>query len=62
MITVWLDPNNWKKEKLPQQAKCQEKDRIYQSLLIHYVRKHIAFDEVEYRDIPEFINSSINCC
>ena len=60
MITVWLDPNNWKKEKLPQQAKCQEKDRIYQSLLIHYVRKHIAFDEVEYRDIPKFINSSIN--
>ena len=60
MITVWLDPNNWKKEKLPEKTKPAEKDRIYQSLLIHYVRKHIPFDEVEYRDIPEFIDSSIN--
>ena len=60
MITVWLDPNNWKKEKLPEKTKPAEKDRIYQSLLIYYVREHIPFDEVEDRDIPEFIDSSIN--
>ena len=60
MITVWLDPNNWKKENLPEKTKPAEKDRIYQSLLIHYVQNHIPFPEIEYRDIPEFTNSSIN--
>ena len=60
MITIWLDPNNWKKEKLPEERRPAVKDRIYQSLLVYYVRNHIPFDEVEYRDIPEFINSSIN--
>ena len=60
MITVWLDPNNWKKEKFPGKKSPDEKDRIYQSLLVHYVRKHIPFDEIEYKDIPEFTSSSIN--
>ena len=60
MITIWLDPNNWKKEKLPEERRPAVKDRIYQSLLVYYVRNHIPFDEIEYRDIPEFTNSSIN--
>jgi len=62
VITVWLDPNNWKKENFPAQTKPAEKDRIYQSLLIHYVQNHIPFPEIEYKDIPGPINSYHNIC